>query len=75
VAYCLLVQGTATDAERASIDNALGVSSWPGPVRQPRPPAESGAPAWWAGDEDASQSFLAEMGVTLADGSQGVTSG
>jgi hypothetical protein len=29
---------------------------------------EEGAPAWWRGDEDASASFLAAMGVNLDNG-------
>jgi hypothetical protein len=52
------------------VDRDLGVPGWPagGPssapgwVPRPRP---AGVPDWWQDDEDASQSFLAAMGVQL----------
>jgi hypothetical protein len=71
VTYYLLLQSIEPD-ERANLDNSLGVSTWQGPVPSWRPPVavEPGTPPWWGGDEDASQGFLAEMGVTLADGEQ-----
>ncbi|MDJ1137928.1 hypothetical protein [Streptomyces iconiensis] len=63
-------EGQTEEAARREFDTALGVSAWrtPGhrvvvPVAvEPRDPA---APDWWHGDDDASNSFLASMGVTL----------
>ena len=63
--------GPQHEAERANLDSALGVSIWPIPGRGTRrrvsTPVQSevpaGAPTWWHGDEEASQSFLREMGV------------
>lgn len=58
---------------RGKLDLALGVASWPAPGR-PVVPVERtveidgetfNPPAWWRGEEDASQSFLASMGVSL----------
>lgn len=45
----------------------LGVSGWTVPGSEPKPakPREQGAPWWWQDAEDASQSFLAAMGVSL----------
>jgi hypothetical protein len=54
------------DRYRAELDRQLDVAAWcvpgvrPRVVREPLPPD---APAWWHGDEDASQSFLAAAGV------------
>jgi hypothetical protein len=64
--YHLLGAGLA-ERERAELDGALGVAGWPGPAHRWRPsaPREPGAPSWWHGDEEASQSFLAAMGVRL----------
>lgn len=52
--------------ERPQLDNALGVTGWPTPggaryviEREP------GAPSWWLGEEEASQSFLASAGVVV----------
>jgi hypothetical protein len=66
VTYHLLV-AAADERERAQLDAALGVAGWPAPAQRPRPvePTEPGAPAWWQGDEEASQSFLAAVGVRL----------
>jgi hypothetical protein len=69
--YHLLLQATGDERERAQLDAALCVAAWPAPgIRRARPaePTEPGAPAWWHGDEDASQSFLDAMGVQLTDG-------
>lgn len=64
--YHLLVSGAASERERGELDAALGVAAWPGPLPPARVvPVEPGAPAWWHGDEEASQSFLAAMGVHL----------
>jgi hypothetical protein len=49
---------------RRQLDTALDVRSWRTPggaFRHRRAP--SNAPAWWRGDEDASQTFLHAMGV------------
>lgn len=53
--------------DRAALDNALGVSGWPTPGggRYPIPEREPGAPAWWQGDEEASQGWLRAAGVTV----------
>jgi hypothetical protein len=56
---------------REALAADLGVSGWWLPGQQPAdhragvPPAQTGAPAWWKGDEEASQSFLTAMGVRL----------
>lgn len=52
----------------AEIENDLGVRYWPGaagtaPDREELD--DSPRPAWWHGDEDASSTFLREMGVVL----------
>lgn len=50
------------------LDRDLGVARWGTPVRayEDLPAGEPGAPSWWHGDEDASQSFLSSQGVTLS---------
>lgn len=51
---------------RQQLDADLNVSEWTlGGVRAKRRSAEipSDAPAWWLGDEDASQAFLRAVGV------------
>jgi hypothetical protein len=60
--------GQTEEQARARFDADLGVSAWALPGRDRREPeaADTGAPWWWHGAEDASQSFLASMGVTLA---------
>jgi hypothetical protein len=61
------------DADAAEVqkrfDNELGVSGWASPGMEVKPGVEvdPDAPLWWTGDEDASQSFLASMGVRLPD--------
>lgn len=52
------------ERHRRELDNQLQVSAWelPGGAYRQRSIAPS-APAWWRGDEDASQSFLHAMGV------------
>lgn len=60
--------GQTEEQARARFDADLGVSAWaaPGHARKPvQPKRDDGAPWWWTGAEDASQSFLASMGVTL----------
>jgi hypothetical protein len=54
---------------RDALDEPLAVKSWPLPGQRPAPvaaaPREPGAPPWWAGEEEASESFLKAMGVKL----------
>ncbi len=62
-------EGQTEEQARRKFDADLGVSAWALPGRDRReiePQPDTGAPWWWHGDEDASQSFLASMGVTLA---------
>ena len=61
--------GQTEEQARARFDADLGVSAWALPGRERReaePVQDPGAPWWWHGSEDASQSFLASMGVTLS---------
>lgn len=56
------------DVAHARLDNSLQVRQWRTPWQEAPEPAadlEDGAPWWWAGDEEASQSVLAAYGVTL----------
>ncbi|MFJ8049803.1 hypothetical protein [Streptomyces luteogriseus] len=60
--------GQTEEQARARFDADLGVSSWALPGRERRAAeqtVEAGAPWWWHGAEDASQSFLTSMGVSL----------
>jgi hypothetical protein len=61
--------GQTPEAARKRFDRQLGVPAWipPGRQRKPRRVAaeEARAPWWWDGAEEASDSFLASMGVTL----------
>lgn len=55
---------------RKEFDNSIGVRAWrmPGQVLKPEIEealSEPGAPSWWMGEEDASQSFLKSMGVVF----------
>lgn len=62
-------EGQTEEQARARFDADLGVSAWALPGRKRReadPVQDPGAPYWWHGAEDASQGFLASMGVTLA---------
>jgi hypothetical protein len=53
---------------RSELDVPLMVNTWHVPGEQ-RPDVEGetveGAPSWWRGDEEASQSFIREMGIKL----------
>jgi hypothetical protein len=53
---------------RKRFDGRLGVRNWttPGTQHTAPKPRDPKAPWWWDGAEDASQSFLTAMGVTLA---------
>lgn len=52
---------------RQGFDNELLVRTWrvPGMVEAPVDTRPAGAPAWWDSDEEASDTFLAAMGVKL----------
>lgn len=52
---------------RREFDHSLNVSRWVTPITETKPeePRPDGAPDWWVSDEEASQSFLTNMGVAL----------
>lgn len=70
VVYAAMVARLPADetgkTERPQLDNALGVAGWPTPggaryvIKR-----EPGAPSWWQGEEEASQSFLSSAGVVM----------
>lgn len=51
---------------RYDFDHALDVRNWDIPGGARKRVIEEGAPSWWTGDEDASQQFLASMGVVTS---------
>jgi len=53
---------------RTQFMGELDVASWSSPISVKVVPTVKEGPWWWHGDEDASQSFLAAMGVDLSDG-------
>lgn len=56
------------EAARRRFDGQLSVRAWaaPGhPMAEPEP-GQPKTPWWWDGAEQASQSFLTSMGVTLS---------
>lgn len=55
------------DRARKRFDGQLGVRAWatPGTELKEPEPRDPRAPWWWTSAEDASQSFLQSMGVTL----------
>lgn len=59
--------GQSPEGARKAFDLRLGVAAWTVPGRAPAEaePVDPRAPWWWTGSEDASQSFLASMGVNL----------
>lgn len=64
----IIRDGQTEEQARAKFDADLGVSAWAVPGRERRhvqQTPDDGAPWWWTGAEDASQSFLAAMGVSL----------
>jgi hypothetical protein len=63
-------EGQTMEAARAAFDGQIGVASWrlPGAPEREIAEVDAGAPWWWSGDEDASQSFLDMQGVTLDGG-------
>jgi hypothetical protein len=57
-------EGQREEDVRRNFDREWEVDMWraPGqPAPEPKPVIE-GAPSWWHGDEDASQSFLSSYG-------------
>lgn len=64
-------EGSYAEA-RKKIDNQLKVKRWRVLEEQQDPyadkPVEDGAPWWWDGDEEASDSFLSSMNVQLDKG-------
>lgn len=60
-------EGQSADDARKRFDAQLGVPSWSVPGREPVPAVgrDPSAPWWWQDAEQASQSFLAAMGLTL----------
>lgn len=58
-------EGKKPEEVYREFDNALGVSGWATPGKAISPVEDDGAPLWWTGDEDASQSFLTAQGVFL----------
>ncbi len=52
---------------RKAFDLRLGVAAWRVPGKTPveAETVDPRAPWWWTGSEDASQTFLASMGVDL----------
>lgn len=64
----IIRDGQTEEQARARFDADLGVSAWAVPGRERKTvetKPDSGAPWWWTGAEDASQSFLTAMGVSL----------
>lgn len=59
--------GQKPEQARREFDGMLGVRDWPvnGPVRPSDGLRDQSAPWWWESDEEASQGFLAAMGVNL----------
>lgn len=63
-------EGTTPEEARARLDSELGVRGWgiPGATTVVEVPAvDPRAPLWWQGEEEASSSFLAAMGIHLTD--------
>lgn len=60
-------EGQTPEAARRVFDSQLGVTGWATPGRDARPaePREPGAPWWWQGADEASDTFLKSMGVVL----------
>jgi anti-sigma factor ChrR (cupin superfamily) len=58
---------------RTVLDQQLQTREWRAPgkrVQRKRVDTPNDAPAWWKGDEDASQTFLHNMGIVMTDGSK-----
>ena len=76
VVYYAMLERLARDEKqperpRILLDQQLKTREWR-TVGRRRPRARrdvpSNAPAWWRGDEDASQTFLHAMGIVTTDG-------
>lgn len=57
------------EAGRNDVNSILNVNEWETPVSYvrvttPKEDIPEGAPSWWKGDAEASQSFMREMGVS-----------
>jgi len=59
----LKIEPENPDKARHELDRRLEVGTWRIPNVRPRVRVDERAPHWWHGDEDASQSFMAAMGV------------
>lgn len=63
------VEGKTPEQVIEQINNDLGVHMWPGAEGNAADLEELAdaepRPSWWHGDEDASATFLREMGVVL----------
>lgn len=71
-------EGESAEEARRSFDNDLGVTGWTTPGRSrtfERAPEDEGAPLWWHGAEEASQSFLSSLGIQLVDEAPEVSPG
>lgn len=55
----------AAQGIRAEFDGQLGVTLWTSPLSPVILQLPTEGPWWWRGDEEASSSFLREMGVNL----------
>lgn len=61
-----VAEGESPDAARKKFDRMLNVGEWATPWNiDPEPDPLKDAPWWWSGDDEASSSFLAEMGLDL----------
>lgn len=60
-------KGQKPEDARREFDGKLGVAVWrmPGAPERLVEEKDPGAPWWWTGDEEASQGFLQQVGVTL----------
>jgi len=50
---------------RRELDQELEVDLWQAPVTTVTTVRDDGTPSWWVSDEEASQGFLASVGVSL----------
>jgi len=62
-----VAEGQTPEAAQKQFDALLSVAGWalPGASSITAVAREEGAPWWWEGEQDASESFLRSMGVTL----------
>lgn len=60
-------EGQSAQDARKVLDSMLSVAGWAVPGSEPVQvaPRDPKAPWWWVDEEDASQSFLAAVGVSL----------